>query len=226
MMMRINRLYLTAVCVFFCLGTSAGDGGRATFVKAPGPTVEAGWISLFDGKTLDGWRVNENPETFSVKDGAIVVNGMRSHLFYAGDINNHDFKNFELKLEVMTYPGSNSGIYFHTQFQEKGFPAIGHEVQVNISHTDWRRSGSIYGVVHVDTVPVVDKQWYTQHIIVKDKTVRILIDGKLILEYNEPDTKTAPHTGRTISSGTFALQGHDPGSKVLFRNIRVKILPD
>ncbi|GGC15370.1 glycosyl hydrolase [Parapedobacter defluvii] len=195
-------------------------------IAQEGNNATDGWISLFDGKTLNGWKVNEHPETFRVEDGAIVVNGERSHLFYAGDVNNHDFKNFELKVDVMTFPGSNSGIYFHTQFQEVGFPEIGHEVQVNISHTDWRRSGSIYGIVHVDTVPVKDKQWYTQHIIVQGKTVRILIDGKLILEYNEPDTTIKPHTGHTISSGTFALQGHDPGSKVLFRNIRVKILPD
>lgn len=215
--MRINRLLLSVLFMQLSVGAMA---------DLPTPTTEDGWISLFDGKTLNGWKVNENPETFSVDDGAIVVNGDRSHLFYAGDVNGHDFKNFELKLEVMTFQGSNSGIYFHTQFQEKGFPGIGHEVQVNISHTDWRRSGSIYGVVHVDTVPVVDKQWYTQHIIVNGNQVRILIDGKLILEYNEPKTKTAPHTGRAISSGTFALQGHDPGSKVLFRNIRVKILPD
>ena len=186
---------------------------------------EEGWISLFDGKTLNGWQANETPKTFSVQDGAIVVNGDRSHLFYIGDVADHDFKNFELKLEVMTFPNSNSGIYFHTTYQDVGFPSVGHEVQVNISHSDWRRSGSLYEVVMVDKVPVVDKQWYTQHIIVKDKTVRILIDGKLLYEYMEPALKTEPHTGRSISSGTFALQGHDPGSKVLFRNIRVKLLP-
>ena len=225
-MMQISSLFLTVLLMQLGIASVDHGGSRAGGPSSINQISDDGWISLFDGQTLDGWKVNENPETFSVEDGAIVVNGERSHLFYAGEVNNHDFKNFELKLEVMTFPSSNSGIYFHTQFQEKGFPAIGHEVQVNISHTDWRRSGSIYGVVHVDTVPVVDEQWYTQHIIVKDKTVRILIDGKLLLEYNEPDTKTAPHTGRTISTGTFALQGHDPGSKVLFRNIRVKVLPD
>ncbi len=187
---------------------------------------EEEWIPLFDGQTLNGWKVSENPATFSVADGAIVVNGPRAHLFYDGDVNGHDFKNFELKVDVMTFPGSNSGIYFHTQFQEKGFPSIGHEVQVNVSHTDWRRSGSVYGVVNVDTVPVKDNQWYTQHIIVKGNTVRILIDGKLIFEYTEPATGIEPRTGRAISRGTFALQGHDPKSKVLFRNIRVKLLPD
>lgn len=190
------------------------------------PTLTAGWMALFDGKTLNGWKANENQETFSVEQGAIVVNGERSHLFYVGDGNNHDFKNFELKVDVMTFPNSNSGIYFHTQYQDEGFPAIGHEVQVNVSHTDWRRSGSIYGVVHVDTVPVKDNEWYTQHIIVQGNTVRILINGRLIVEYNEPSMPVAARTGRRISNGTFALQGHDPGSKVLFRNIQLKLLPD
>jgi len=218
-MLKIMNRYLFVLVVLWLLGSGVSKaqvGGGAS----------DGWIPLFDGKTLDGWKVNENPETFRVEDGAIVVNGQRSHLFYVGDVDNHNFKNFELKVDVMTFPHSNSGIYFHTQFQDEGFPAVGHEVQVNISHSDWRRSGSIYGVVHVDTVPVRDNQWYTQHIIVKDKTVRILIDGKLILEYNEPIPDAKPNTGRFISSGTFALQGHDPGSKVLFRNIRVKVLPD
>ena len=200
--------------------------GVVVMADLPDRVKEDGWIPLFDGKTLDGWKANENPATFSVADGAIVVNGQRSHLFYVGEVNNHHFTNFELKMEIMTFPGSNSGVYFHTQFQEAGFPSVGHEVQVNVSHTDWRRSGSIYGVVHVDTVPVSDNQWYTQHIIVKGKTVRVLIDGKLILEYNEPDTAAQRRRGRTVSSGTFALQGHDPNSKVLFRNIQVKVLPD
>lgn len=187
---------------------------------------DEGWISLFDGKTLNGWKVNENPQTFSVKDGAIVVNGKVSHLFYEGDVNNHDFKNFELKIDVMTFPNSNSGIYFHTDFQEKGFPGIGHEVQVNLTHSDWKKSGSIYNVVNVDKAPAVDNEWYTQHIIVKGKTVRILINGKLLYEYIEPNLKKDSERGQFISHGTFALQGHDPGSKVMFKNIRVKVLPN
>src|ERR1043166_542102 len=74
---------------------------------------EDGWFSLFDGKSLDGWKANENTGTFSVVDGDIVAHGPRSHLFYVGPVSNHDFKNFEFKAEVMTKPSSNSGIYFH-----------------------------------------------------------------------------------------------------------------
>jgi len=213
----IQRLFL--VLLIGCFGTGS-------VLAQTQSEKDEGWISLFDGKTLNGWKVNENPQTFSVKDGAIVVNGNVSHLFYEGDVNNHDFKNFELKIDVMTFPNSNSGIYFHTDFQEKGFPGIGHEVQVNLTHSDWKKSGSIYNVVNVDKAPAVDNEWYTQHIIVKGKTVRILINGKLLYEYIEPNLKKDSERGQFISNGTFALQGHDPGSKVMFKNIHVKVLPN
>ncbi|MEJ7913770.1 MAG: DUF1080 domain-containing protein, partial [Chitinophagaceae bacterium] len=77
-----------------------------------------GWIPLFDGKSLTNWKASENPSTFTVKDGAIVVHGSRAHLFYEGPVMNHQFKNFELKVRVMTTPGSNSGIFLHTAYQE------------------------------------------------------------------------------------------------------------
>jgi hypothetical protein len=104
---------------------------------------EKGWIRLFDGKTFNGWKAGENPGTFTIEDGSIKVAGVRSHLYYDGPVMNHDFTNFEFKARVMTKPGSNSGIYFHTAFQEKGFPDKGFEVQVNNSHSDWKRSGGL-----------------------------------------------------------------------------------
>ncbi|MBN2314983.1 MAG: DUF1080 domain-containing protein, partial [Sedimentisphaerales bacterium] len=92
---------------------------------------EDGWISLFDGKSFNGWKVHENKDTFSIRDGMIVVDGPRGHLFYVGPVNNANFKNFELKVDVMTKPNANSGIYFHTEYQDSGWPAKGYEVQVN-----------------------------------------------------------------------------------------------
>src|SRR5690349_21802163 len=80
--------------------------------KTPAPA--AGWVSLFDGKSLNNWKISEHPETFSVKDGSIMVFGERAHLFYEGPVGNHNFKNFEFKAQVMTTPGSNSGIFVHT----------------------------------------------------------------------------------------------------------------
>ncbi len=104
------------------------------------------WQSLFDGKTLNNWKVGKNAATFKVENGMIVVNGPVAHLFYNGEISNHDFKNFEFKASVMTTPGSNSGIYFHTHYQQEGWPANGYEAQVNNSQSDWRRTGSLYGI--------------------------------------------------------------------------------
>ena len=185
-----------------------------------------GWVSLFDGKTLDGWKASENPSTFSVADGAIVVNGDRSHLYYVGPVNNHVFTNFEFKADVMTTPGSNSGMYFHTEFQEGGWPAKGYEVQVNNSHTDWRRTGGLYAIVDVKEAPAKDGVWFTQQIAVNGKHVVISVDGKVTADYTEPPNveRPADMAGRKIGSGTFALQGHDPKSVVRYKNIRVKRL--
>jgi hypothetical protein len=181
--------------------------------------ADTGWVSLFDGKTLTGWRASENPNTFTVADGAIVVFGERAHLFYEGAVNNHLFKNFELKMDVMTMPGANSGIFIHTQYQEEGWPAVGYEVQVNQTHTDWRRTGSVYAVQDVKEVFVKDNTWYSQHIIVKGKTITVKVNGKTINEYTEGET------GR-LTGGTIALQGHDPQSKIFYKNIMVKVLPE
>ncbi len=187
-----------------------------------------GWVSLFDGKTLDGWKASENPATFSVADGAIVVDGPRSHLYYVGPVNNHVFTNFEFKADVMTTPGSNSGMYFHTEFQEGGWPAKGYEVQVNNSHTDWRRTGGLYAIVDVKEPPAKDNVWFTQQITVTGKHVVIKVDGKVTAEYTEPaERRAAGRHGRAqAGSGTFALQGHDPKSKVFYKNIMVKVLPN
>jgi hypothetical protein len=185
------------------------------------------WISLFDGKSLKGWRVGDNAETFKVENGAIVANGDVAHLFYDGPVMSHDFKNFEFKAKVMTFPGSNAGIYFHTTFQEKGWPAKGYEVQVNNSHTDWRRTGSLYAVEDVKETYVKDNVWYTESVTVIDKRVIIKINDKTVVDYTEPENvqRTSDMAGRLISRGTFALQGHDPKSKVLFKDIMVKPLP-
>lgn len=206
---------------FFCyalvllLSTNTGFAQKA----------KKGWYSLFDGKSLDGWKVGDNASTFSIENGTIMVNGPVAHLFYVGSVNNHDFKNFEFKAQVMTTPGSNSGIYFHTEYQQGSWPDKGYEVQVNNSHTDWRRTGSLYNIQDVKDTVVKDNVWYTESIIVKDKHVTIKINDKTVVEYDEPAELPANRKGRRISNGTFALQGHDPKSKVYFKDIMVKPLP-
>ncbi len=186
---------------------------------------EKGWVSLFDGKSFAGWQINEDhPETFSIEDGTIKVNGERSHMFYKGAVGNHDFKNFELKIKAKTLPGSNSGIFIHTAYQATGWPSKGYEVQVNQTHTDWRKTGSLYSVEDVKENFANDNEWYEYHIIVQGKHIIIKINDKVAVDYTEPDVLPEDRGTKRLSSGTFALQGHDPKSTAYFKDIRVKVL--
>jgi len=185
--------------------------------------TEEGFTSLMDGKSFDGWKkAEENPDTWKIEDGAFVAHGERCHLFYEGD--GKPFKNFDLKVEVMTEPNSNGGIYFHTKYQARDWPRGGFECQVNNTHADWKKTSSLYDVVNIAQSPAQDKKWWTQEIIVKDKSVTVLIDGKRIFEYTEPPGVQAGTFERKLSEGTFALQGHDPKSTIRYKNIRVKRL--
>jgi hypothetical protein len=187
----------------------------------------AGWHLLFDGKTLEDWKASDQPGTFSVKNGEIVVHGPRSHLFYMGSVQQHDFRNFELQMEVMTFPSANSGVYFHTQWQDEGWPSKGYEVQINNSHSDPSRTGGLWGVQAHYEVPAKDRTWFTLTIRVEGKHVTTLVDGKPTADYTEePNPKREPDlAGRLIGSGTFALQGHDVESEAHFRSIKVRPLP-
>jgi hypothetical protein len=144
-------------------------------------------------------------------------------LYYVGD--QAPFKDFDLKVEVMTGPHSNGGIYFHTKYQATDWPRAGFECQVNNTHSDWIKTGSLYGIVNIANSPAQDGKWWTQEIIVKGNSVTVLVDGKRVLEYNEPPgAQPGKDFMRKLSEGTFALQGHDPGSVVKYKNIRVKKL--
>lgn len=187
-----------------------------------------GFASLFNGKDLTHWRVNENEQAVTVRNGAIVVRGNRAHAFYNGPVYQHTFKNFELRMLVQSKPKANSGIYFHTKFQKEGWPQRGYEVQVNNSQSDWRRTGGLYGIVDVKEAPVADDRWFLVEVRVVGKHVRIKVDGKQTVDYTEPDDvkREQGFAGRLIDRGTFALQAHDPGSEVWFKAIQVRPLPE
>ena len=210
----MKKPLLLAVLAAFSLSAFAADS-------------KDGWISLFDGKSLDGWKASDKPGTFSVENGEIVVHGERSHLFYLGDVNGHDFKNFEVKADVMARKGSNSGFYFHTAWQETGWPDKGFEVQVNNTHKDPKKTAGLYDIVDNYEAPAKDDEWFTLTIKVEGKHVITKVNDKVIVDYTEPEgfQPKPNHIGRKIDHGTFALQGHDPGSEVHFKNIFVKPLP-
>ena len=204
----------------------------AAFVQTPKP--EPGFTSLFNGADFTGWKL-ANPASFSIQDGAIVANGRAGHAFYDGPFRDHLFKDFELRVDVMTKPGANGGIYVLTEFQERGFPAKGFEIQVNNSYQrDRVKSGSLYHVLDVlDTSPAKDDEWYTTAVIVQGQTITVKIGDKETVKWTQPaDWKgtmrpngTPEFPERRIGSpGTIALQAHDPNSTVHYRNIRIKPL--
>lgn len=204
---------LLLIVTFACLA------GRAAAAEA-----ESGFQPLMDGKTFAGWKMaTENTNTFRIEDGAFVAQGNRCHLFYVGA--DQPFKDFHLKVEVQTATNSNGGIYFHTQYQPFGWPIAGFETQVNNTGKDKIKTGSLYGLVNIHHQFVTDGKWWTQEIIVEKGKVTVKVDGAIVLEYVQPLGATAGKDfGRVLAQGTFALQGHDPGSVVRYRNIRVKRL--
>jgi hypothetical protein len=188
---------------------------------------EQGWISLFDGKSLDGWKESGGKGSFFVEEGKIVANGKpMGHLFYVGEVENASFKDFQFKADVMTTPGSNGGIYFHTKYQEDGWPNAGFESQVNATQRDRRKTGGLYGIKDVmDKAPHKDNEWFEYHIIVKGDSVTIRINGKTVTQWTQPESfQSRPDGSRKIGQGTFAFQAHDPRSTVYFKNVRVKPL--
>lgn len=209
-----------------CLGLAISGG---PLLADHHKTDDEGWVSLFNGEDLTGWKVGENPDTFKVVDGVLVVRGPRAHAFYDGEVEDHDFTNFEWKCEIMTKPNANSGMYFHTEYQDEGWPSKGYEVQVNCSHGDRKKTGGLYAVEDVmDDAPHNDNEWFTQHVIVKDNRIVVKVNDKVTVDYTEPDDaqRSKGFEGRLLSSGTIAIQGHDPGSEVHYRSIMIKPLDD
>jgi len=195
-------------------------------LRAASAEVEDGFTLLSDGKSFDGWKATiDHTNTWKLEDGAFVTRGATAHLFYVG--NEAPWTNFDLKVDVMTDHGANGGIYFHTQYQEKGFPKYGFECQVDNTHTDWKKTGSLYDVVNIPKSAAQDDKWWTQEVIVQGRKVTVKIDGQTVLEYTEPrGAEPGNDYTRKLSSGTFALQAHDPKSVVRYKNIRVKRLTE
>ena len=195
---------------------------------------EAGWSSLFDGRSLAGWKAAaESPSSFRVVDGAIACDGPRSHLFYVGRDGDASWENFELSAEVKTRPGANSGVFFHTGYQAKDWPSRGFEVQVNNSqamhdgYLEMKMTGSLYGIRNLYKAVVKDDEWFTMDVLVQKPRVQVRVNGVLVVDWIEPAgalPEGAPKLNR-LDRGTFALQCHDPGSRVFYRNLKARPLP-
>jgi len=196
-------------------------------VLMPLVAADEGFTPLFNGKDLTGWKASEHPDTFTVQDGAIVAHGARSHCFYTGSFHQHTFKDFELKVDILSLPKANGGVYIQTEYQETGWPSKGFEVQVNNTYpTDPRLTGSLYQVADNTAEVAKDNEWFTEDILVKGGSITVKVNDKVVAQWSQPPgwegTKDFP--GRRIGAGTIALQAHDAGSTVYYKNIRIKPL--
>lgn len=203
--------------------------------QAGSPAAEPGFTSLFNGTDLTGWRIGGPPESFTVREGAIVAQGPASHAYYDGPVRNHRFRNFELKIDILAQPGANGGVYVLTEFEQVGgnarasgrFPSKGFEVQVYNS-TGGPRTGSLYHVVDIlDQSLVKDDEWFTQTIIVKGDTIVVMVGDRQVVNWTQPADWDGGREGpgrRITGPGTIALQAHDAKSAVLYKNVRIKPL--
>ncbi|MFT5127208.1 MAG: hypothetical protein ACI8W8_000809 [Rhodothermales bacterium] len=178
-----------------------------------------GWRLLFNGTNLDGWRVDKwNPDCFKVEDGAIRCHGKPSMIYYVGE--GSMMTDFHFVADVMTKKNANSGIFFHTAYQDRGWP-VGHEAQINTTHRDPVKTGSVYIVAKNLKAPSKDDEWFKYEIIVRGKSIVTKVNGNTVVSYTEPASEKG---SRKLSTGTIGLQAHDPGSFVLVKNIKVKPL--
>jgi len=178
------------------------------------------WISLFDGKTLDGWKkVGSDNSTWKVVDGAMQGSGAASMLVST----TAPYVNFRYRVELKINDGGNSGVYFRTK-PEPGF-TDGYEAQVDSTHSDPIRTGSLYGMCHVYTRLVEPDTFFTYEIEVRDAVwrgrpvtrIKVTVDDNELYEYLDFD--------RQFDEGHFAFQQHDPGSRVTIRKVEVMELP-
>jgi hypothetical protein len=201
--MRIGFRFAGLACLALVISAVSGQ-------DTPTPGKD-GWISMFDGKTLDGWKANERPESWKVVDGAIVGDGPVSHLFWM----KQECENCEFRAEVKLNHSGNSGMYFRTAFGP-GFPR-GYESQVENTSPDPQKTGSLYGIARVTEQLIQDDTWWTQHIIAQGNHIIIKVNGKTVV-----DTKDERNR---YTKGYLALQQHNAGSVVQYRNLMMRPLP-
>jgi hypothetical protein len=225
------------------------------FAPADADTDTEKWTPLFNGKDLTGWKMYSNPnpgdiaeivkkETdgkvvayygklkrgpkkgeevplWRVEDGVLIGSGPHSHLFSERG----DYQNFRYRVEAMINDHGNSGQYFRVQFGPD-FPK-GYEAQINSTHADPIRGGSLYpsfGPPKEDRDKIIIKErlyqpdeWFTQEVIAIGNHIVIKVNGKTTVDYVDPKS--------TYKKGHLALQGHDPGTVVKFRKVEVIELP-
>jgi Domain of Unknown Function (DUF1080) len=211
-MNRISKIAVLGLTLSVALAGPASSGGQ-----------DDGWVSLFDGQTLSGWTKGGGKDTskWEVVDGSIVGSGTSSMLYSPKG----EYKNFRFRAEVKINDHGNSGMYFRSPTSDGDF-SKGYEAQIDSTHSDPIRTGSIYGFLHIYKQIVPPDTWFTYEVECVDKNwrgmtvphIKVSINGELLFQFIERT--------KAWDKGYFAFQQHDPGSKVEIRKIEVKELDE
>ena len=217
----MTRRLTWAACTLLGALAAAPLAAPAADAKDSSEGSDKGWVALFNGKDLDGWEAYDGKgkedeaardRNWKVEDGVIHGSGPVSHLFSPLG----DYTNFRYRAEVKIADKANSGMYFRTA-KGPGFPK-GYEAQVNSTHADPVRTGSLYNHAKFLERLVEPDTWFTQEIEAVGNHIVIKVNGKTTVDYVDK--------GNSFTKGYFAFQQHDPGSQVWIRKVEVKELPD
>jgi hypothetical protein len=190
--------------------TAFGKAADDKKTDKPADKTDDGWVKLFNGKNLDGWVIHpEDKARWSVKDGCIVGEGDVGHLY----TERGDYENFDFRIEAKISDGGNSGQYFRTAIK-KGFPP-GYEAQINATHADPQRTGSLYGIVKITDQLHKPDEWFTQEVIADGDHIIIKVNDKVVVDTHNDKYK----------KGHLAIQQHNEGSAVTVRKAEIKELP-
>ena len=163
-------------------------------------TGDGEWVSLFDGTTLSGWTKGGSQDSnWEVKDGSIVGTGKSSMLYSP-----KTYKNFRLRTELKINDGGNSGVYFRSPTADGDF-SKGYEAQVDSTHRDPIRTGSLYTFIHIYDQIVPPDTWFTYEIEAVTKEFR----GQRDSPHQGLDQRQAalrvPRSRRHVEGGPFRL---------------------
>lgn len=200
------------------------------------------WIDLFDGQSLNGWKsFNQEKVTggWVVQDSNLVALGKGSDM--GGDIITiQQYEDFELRLEWALEEGGNSGIFFHVlEGAHSSTYATGPEYQIiddagfKEPLEEWQKTGANYAMHPAINKTLNPPGEYNKSIIkVLNGHVEHFLNGNKVVEYDlwtrDWKTKVKNSKWRDYPDYGTAYKGHiglqDHGSKVKFRNIRIRDL--
>jgi len=193
----------------------------------------ADWVPLFNGQSLEGWRESTPGSAWQVRSGCLTAEGPAGHLYYEGNGDKGRFRNFDLLVEARMEPCADSGVFFHTAYEQAGVPSKGYELQINNlvdceeAPREPSQTGSLTGVRNIYGRFVREHEWFRLRLCVVGNRIRIWLNGYPTVDYVQPELvyRAPSWSGRVLSSGAIALQG-PVGGQVSFRRVDIRPLPD